>query len=67
MMATRKPDGIRLCDKMAVDAIELQTLLGCGRAAAIRIATEAGCRIQIGKRVLYSTKKLQEYLDKIAE
>lgn len=67
MQATRKSDEIRLCDKLCVDTVELQTLLGCGRQAAVKLATEAGCRIQLGKRVLWSVPKLQQHLDEIAK
>lgn len=66
MQATRKTNDIRLCDKLCVDTIELQTLCGCGRAGAIKLATEAGARIQLGKRVLWSVPKLQTHLEKIS-
>lgn len=54
-------------DRRAVNAIELQSMLGCGRATAVKIAEAAGARIKIGRRVLYNVGKVQAYLDQISE
>lgn len=54
-------------NKKAVDSPTLATLLGCGRKTAVRIGTEAGARIQIGRRVLWNVEKIQRYLDAISE
>lgn len=49
--------------KILVSTDELRGLLGCGRATAVRIGMEAGARIQVGKRVLWKRKRVQEYLE----
>jgi hypothetical protein len=51
---------------LSVDTDGLQTILGCGRATAVQIGTEAQARIVIGKRLLWNVSKLQKYLDSIA-
>lgn len=52
--------------KMTVNTEELQALLCCGRATAVRIGTEAQARIAIGRRVLWNVARVQEYLDTMA-
>lgn len=54
-------------DKLAVGSDQLTEVLGCGKPMAIRIGTEAHARVQVGKRVLWNLKKVQEYLDEISE
>ena len=51
----------------AVDTERLQMLLMSGRKTAVEIGTAAGARIQVGRRVLWNMKKVQEYLDAISE
>ena len=41
--------------------------LHCGRKTAVRIGTEASARMQIGRKVLWNLKKIQQYLDSVAE
>ena len=53
--------------RLAVDTKELQSLLCCGRDTAVKIGIEAKSRLQIGKRVLWNVKKVQDYLDNISE
>ena len=66
MIETTKQEDARICDKLAVDAAELQMLLGCGRHTAEKIGMEAEAKIQIGKRVLWNVNRLKGYLDKIS-
>lgn len=54
-------------NKSAVDTKELQEMLSCGRSTAVQIGENACARIQIGRRVLWNVKKVNEYLDKVAE
>lgn len=54
-------------DKMSVDTNELQVLVGAGRKTAVDIGIAAGARIQIGRRVLWNTRKVQRYLDAMSE
>ena len=61
--AAQKPNAQRL----AVDTGELSAMLCCGRDTAVKIGSEAGARIKIGKRVLWNVAKVQAFLDEIAE
>ncbi len=53
--------------KITVTAEELAGMLSCGTATARKIGEDAGARVQIGRRVLYSVKKVEKYIDLIAE
>ena len=59
-------DETRACEKIAVDARELQALLSCGRKTAEEIGMKAEARIKVGKRVLWNVSKLRLYLDAIS-
>lgn len=52
---------------LTVDTTALQKMLSCGRYTAVRIGTLANARIQIGRRLLWNIKQIQQYLDDIAE
>ena len=67
MTSTTKQENTRISDKLAVDAIELQTLLSCGRHTAEKIGMKAEARIKIGKRVLWNVGRLRDYLDSISD
>lgn len=54
-------------DRIALDSFALAQALGCGKPMAIRIGSEAHARIQIGSRVLWNIKKVQEYLEEISQ
>ena len=63
MNQTKDRDGkIRL----TVDIEGLAAMLSCGQPTARKIAEEAEARINVGRRVLYSVRKIEEYLDAIA-
>lgn len=53
--------------KILVDTMGLQEMLSSGRASAVLIGTEAGARVQTGRRVFWNVKKVQQYLDTISE
>lgn len=53
--------------KIAVDTKELQAMLSCGRDTAVKVGTDAGARIQIGKRVIWNVEKVQDYMNKLSE
>ena len=40
----------------------LSAMLSCGRATARKIGEQAGAKIVIGRRVLYSIEKVKNYL-----
>jgi len=58
---------IEIKDKMAVDTKTLQVMVGAGRKSAVEIGTAAGAKIQIGRRILWNTRKVQRYLDAMSE
>lgn len=49
-----------------VNTSGLMQLTGMGRVTAVRIGEAAKARIQVGRRVVWSVKRVQDYLDKIA-
>lgn len=51
---------------LTVNADTLAGMLNCGRATAVKIGTDAGARIQVGRRTLYQIKKIELYLDTLA-
>ncbi len=53
--------------KLAVDIEGLAAMLSCGQATARKIGEDAGARILIGRRVLYSVNKVERCLDLMAE
>ena len=51
---------------LAVDIEGLAAMLSCGQMTARKIGEDAGARIIIGRRVLYSVQKIEKYLEAIA-
>lgn len=51
---------------LTVNADTLAGMLNCGKATAVKIGTDAGARIQVGRRTLYQVKKIELYLDTLA-
>ena len=49
--------------KLLVDINGLQEILSIGKNTAAKIGIEAGAIVKIGRRTLYSTKKIQEYIE----
>lgn len=59
---------IREPEKMiTVDIENLSAMLSCGHATARKIGEQAHAKIIIGRRVLYSVERVQNYLDSLAE
>ena len=52
--------------KITVDIETLTAMLSCGRDTAKKIGEDAGARIVIGRRVLYSVRKVEEYVNDIS-
>ena len=52
--------------RLAVSSERLAAMLDCGRGTAVKIGTEAGARIKIGKKVLFDISKVQAYLNQIS-
>lgn len=42
-------------------------VLHCGTVTAVRIGNDAGARVQIGKRVLWNLKKIENYVNTVSE
>lgn len=53
-------------ERILVNTPTLIKCLDCGRDTAVRIGLAAGARVQIGKRVLWSTSKIRHYIDTIS-
>ena len=53
--------------KVEVDIEGLSALLSCGQSTEKKIAEDAGAKICIGRRVLYSVDRIRRYVDLIAE
>lgn len=51
---------------LTVNAETLAGMLDCGRATAIKIGTDSGAKIQMGRRTLYKVSIIEKYLDAIA-
>ena len=52
--------------KLTVNAETLAGMLDCGRATAVKIGTDAGARIQIGRRALYNVSIIEKYLNAVS-
>ena len=51
---------------LTVNAETLAGMLDCGRATAVKIGTNAGAKIQIGRRTLYKVSVVNKYLDSLS-
>lgn len=54
-------------NNIAVNTSTLMEMLNCGRFTAVKIGSNAGAKICIGRRVLWNMKLIQQYLNDIAE
>ena len=52
--------------RIAVDINGLSAMLSCGRDTARKIGEDAGARINVGRRVLYSVDKIERHIDRIS-
>lgn len=50
-------------DYITVSTEKLAELLDCGKVTAKKIGTEAGAKIQIGRRTLWNMSKIKKYID----
>lgn len=48
---------------ITVNADTLASMLNCGRATAVKIGTDAGAKIQVGRRTLYKVSIVEKYLE----
>jgi len=61
MSDTRK----NVTDKRLVDISEFMLYTGLGRNNAMKLGEEIGCRIKIGRRVLYDLRKANQYFNSL--
>lgn len=54
-------------NKIAVDINGLQMMLSVGKGTASDIGERAGAVVRFGKRKLYIVKKVEAYMDSLAE
>lgn len=52
---------------LTVSTKTLMRLMDCGKPAAIRIGTEAGAKVVVGRRILWNVQAIRRYLDIAAE
>ena len=52
---------------ITVNIERLAAMLSCGCATARKIGEQAGAKIVIGRRVLYSVEKVKKYLSSLEE
>lgn len=62
-----RTDNITSTDNLAVNTPMLMKMLNCGKPTAIKIGTEAGAKIVIGRKILWNPRIIRRYLDNIAE
>ena len=54
-------------NNLAVNTPTLMKMLNCGRPTAIKVGTQAGAKIVIGRKILWNPRIIRQYLDNIAE
>lgn len=54
-------------NKILVDTDELQQVLSSGRSTAVKIGTEAGARIKVGRRIFWNASKVKNYVNSVCE
>ena len=62
-----RTDNITSIDSLAVSTPMLMKMLNCGKPTAIKIGTEAGAKIVIGRKILWNPRIIRRYLDDISE
>lgn len=62
MRRTSQPQTDVNC-RLLISTNDLRELLSCGYATATKIGTEAGAKVQMGKRVLWNRAKIQKYIE----
>lgn len=63
---TKTYNEIDLTRKLAVDTEELQQILSLGRKSAVEVGKAANAQIMVGKRIIWSLQRVQEYLYNVA-
>lgn len=63
----RTDNSTSIDNSLAVNTLTLMKMLNCGKPTAIRIGTEAGAKIVIGRKILWNPRIIRRYLDDISE
>lgn len=50
-------------NKLAVDIVELQSMLSLGRNSAAELGEAADAVLRVGRRKLYNVERIKNYLD----
>ena len=66
-MRKTKTSGVGFNERMLVSGKELPSLLSCGYDTAVKIGDAAGARVKYGKRVLWNTEKIRDYLNDLSK
>ncbi|MCI8517345.1 MAG: hypothetical protein HFG75_10865 [Hungatella sp.] len=66
MFKTKVAESLNKSDMIAVSPETLAGMLNCGRATAVKIGTDAGAKILIGRRTLYKVSIVDKYLNLLA-
>lgn len=53
--------------KRLVNIPEFMSYTGLGRNNAMKLGEEIGCKVKIGRRVLYDLRKADKYFDSLLE
>jgi len=56
-----------IAQKLLLNTQELQAVLSCGYASAVKLGMDARAKVCVGKRVLWNKHKVQEYLNNISD
>lgn len=62
----RKTKNLETDCRLTVDINELAAMLSCGKTTARKIGETAGARVKVGRRVLYSVSKIENYIESIS-
>lgn len=62
-----KTNTIETDSKITVDIIGLQAMLSVGKNTAAEVGEKAGAVVRLGRRKLYNVKKIEEYMQQLAE
>ena len=66
-MIMRTDNNTSIDNILAVNTAVLMKMLNCGKPTAIKIGTEPGAKIVIGRKILWNPRIIRRYLDDISE
>lgn len=54
-------------NSLLINTPELQEFTGLGRDSAVRLATEAGAKVVIGRLIYWNRQKVEAAIDRLSE